>query len=217
MKTRTLEAADKDPKAPYWLRDPTENVIRLVEANKSHADEIRVMHDRYISAEIATVRETVKWMEKLADVHQKHDYALHKAEAGRLDALRQNDREDVKLLAAQTVAKADALQNQLSVTATTLQAQVLTTAETLAKSIAADQAEQNKRLSAIEKQQAEGAGKQAVADPMLIEMREDMKRLILALSNTGGEKSGKADQRNYIQWIIMIILALFAIAPYIRK
>lgn len=206
-------------KAAFPVIDPTANVISLVQANKVAADELNAMRDRYIEARIDTVRESLRWMERLSDVHQRHDYALHKAEAGRLDALRQNDREDVKVLAAQTAAKADALQNQLSVTATTLQSQVLTTAETLAKTIAADQSEQNKRLSAIERQQAEGMGKATVESPMMAELVAETKALRLAMAGTIGQTQGaketKVEQRDNSKYIIAVIGLLLAILAFV--
>lgn len=200
-----VSMTDKDdPKPPYWLRDPTENVISLVQANKESADALREMHDRYIAAEIGIVRETVKWMEKLADTHQKHDYALHRAEAGRLDALRQNDREDVKVLAAQTTAKAEALQ-----------AQVANTADTLAKTFAANLAEQNKRLSAIERQQAEGMGKQAVADPMMEKLVNKIEMLMTVRDTGVGVKEAKTEQRDNSRYMIAIIGLLLAVLTFV--
>ena len=186
--------------------DPTANVIALVQANKEAADTLRAMHDRLIMAEIGTVRETVKWIEKLSEVHQDHDYALHRAEAGRLDALRQNDREDVKVLAAQTTAKAEALQTQVS-----------TTADTLAKTFAANLAEQNKRLSAIERQQAEGMGKATVESPMMAELVAETRALRVAMAGTGGEKAGRVSQQQLITWVLGIIVTLLLIANYLKR
>jgi hypothetical protein len=186
--------------------DPTANVIALVQANKESADAVNAMRDRYIAAEIGIVRETVKWMEKLADTHQKHDYALHKAEAGRLDALRQNDREDVKVLAAQTTAKAEALQSQ-----------AVTMADTLAKTFAANLAEQNKRLSAIERQQAEGVGKQAVVDPQMERLVSKIDALVTSRDAIGGEKFGRISQQQVITWVLGVIVSLLLIANFLKK
>src|SRR6185436_2223439 len=93
------------------LIDPTQNVKDLTEAANLRQDDLRQLNNRYLKALIQTVEQTAKLKAKhvknIADLHQIHDYAIHKAEAGRLDALRQNDREDVKALAAATTAKAE--------------------------------------------------------------------------------------------------------------
>ena len=134
------------------LIDPTANVIALNKAGHIRQDDLRKAERRYIESELLRVEAIANLKadhtKEIAQLHQIHDYAIHKAEAGRLDALRQNDREDVKALAAATTAKAEALQ-----------AQVATTAKTLADSFASAMAEQNKRVSAVELTQSAGSGR----------------------------------------------------------
>ncbi len=178
--------------------DPTQNVKDLNDASHKRQDDLREMFGRYVQSELKRVEDIANLkadhVKELTTVHQVHDYALHKAEAGRLDALRQNDREDVKVLAAQTTAKAEALQTQVS-----------TTADTLAKTFAANLAEQNKRLSANERQQAEGLGKATVESPMMAELVAETKALRLAMAGTSGQGTGAKNLWFIIAAVITVL------------
>jgi len=201
--------------------DPSENVKALNEASHKRQDDLREMFTLYVQSELKRVEEVAnlkaEQVKEIQEIHQAHDYALHRAKAGRLDALRQNDREDVKVLAAQTAAKADALQSQVSTTAATLQNQVSTTNEAATKNFMADQAEQNKRLSAIERQQAEGMGKATVESPMMAELVAETKALRASMSINSGEKSGKLSQREMIAWIIGLLAIVFSVYTNLRR
>jgi len=220
------------------LIDPTQNVKDLTEAANLRQDDLRQLNNRYLKALIQTVEQTAKLKAKhvknIADLHQIHDYAIHKAEAGRLDALRQNDREDVKALAAATTAKAEALQAQVSITA-----------KTLADSFASAMAEQNKRLSAIELSQSEGRGKATVespmmaefiakvdrlmaenamgagrqnyyADPLLKQLADGQEKLFAAMNASQGTKQGMLTSRDWIVAFIGLVLTLLTIYSLMR-
>jgi hypothetical protein len=128
--------------------DPTANVIALVQANKESADVLREMHDRLIRAEINVVRETVKWIEKLSDVHQRHDRDIHKAEQEKLAALRASDEAARITEANRSLEATKVVERTLSLTA-----------EAQARRYEADMVENNKRIAALEKASYEGAGK----------------------------------------------------------
>ena len=68
--------------------DPTKNVLDLTAAANRRQDNLREMHNRYLEAKMDTVRETVKWLEKLSDVHQRHDREIHSMEQAKLAAFR---------------------------------------------------------------------------------------------------------------------------------
>ena len=187
------------------LIDPTANVIALNKAGHVRQDDLRKAERRYVKAELKRAKDRAKFVEKYTKVHQRHDYALHKAEAARLDALRQSDREDVKALAAATTAKAEALQSQGA-----------TTAKTLADSFASAMAEQNKRVSAVELAQSEGRGKATVESPMMAEMVSKIEALTLTIASNSGQKQGVTDARIWLGWAIAALVGLFALFQTVR-
>jgi hypothetical protein len=139
--------------------DPTANVIALVQANKEAADTLRAMHDRYISAEIQIVRETVKWMEKISDVHQAHDREIHKMEQEKLAAFRTSDESARLTEADRTLAAVQLVARTAETTAQDIRNVLTNTATTLAEQNAARDREYNNRIAALEKANYEGAGK----------------------------------------------------------
>jgi len=128
--------------------DPTKNVLDLVSAANTRQDDLRDMHDRYVSAEIRRLEETVKWMEKLSDVHQKHDREIHKMEQDKLAAFRASDEMARITEANRSLAAIQVVERTLNSTATALASQN-----------AENNVEVNRRLAALEKSSYEGAGK----------------------------------------------------------
>jgi len=139
--------------------DPTANVIALVQANKEAADTLRDMHDRYIAAEIGTVKETVKWIEKLSDVHQRHDGQIHQMEQDKLAAFRASDEAARLTEADRTLAAVQLVARTAETTANDIRSVLTSTATTLATANAARDREFNNRIAALEKSSYEGAGK----------------------------------------------------------
>jgi len=204
--------------------DPTANVIALVQANKESADALNTMRDRYVDAEIRVVRETVKWIEKLADVHQRHDATVHQMEQDKLAAFRANDEMARLTEAARTQAAVDLVARAAETTANDIRAVLRDTASALAERDAARDRENNNRMAALEKARYEDAGKQAVADPMLIEMREDQKKLIVALTNMGGKTEGAKSLWFIIAAVIAVLgflttegIVLAGVVLYVSK
>src|SRR6185503_1897568 len=150
--------------------DPSKNVRQLAKHDSIRQDDLRKAERRYVGSEIARVREVANLkadhVKEITVIHQVHDYALHKAEAGRLDALRSNDREDLRVLAAATTAKAEALQ-----------VQVAASAKALADTFQQQMSDVIKRLSALELSSSEGKGKATVESPMMAEMVSELKAL----------------------------------------
>jgi hypothetical protein len=183
--------------------DPTANVIALNEASVKRVDDLMAAESRRVADVLALTEklneERAVHLQDVAELREKHridrdalvsDYSaqLKRAEAGRIDSIRQVDREEVaKTAAANQLATAalDATTKQL---AATLQQQVGTVAQAAEARQSTFATEVNKRLSALELSSSEGKGRQIVADPALAEAMSDMKRL-LTLQATG---SGKA-------------------------
>lgn len=139
--------------------DPSENVKELNAASHKRQDDLREMFDRVVAGEINVVRETVRWLGKISEVHQTHDREIHKMEQEKLAAFRASDEmarlteanrqlAAIEVLARTTQTNADNLRNALD-----------TTAATIAKQNAETNSEIYTRLAALEKSSYEGAGK----------------------------------------------------------
>lgn len=150
--------------------DPSENVKALNEAGHKRQDDLREMHNRYLEAEIRRLEETVKRVEKIADlradhsreigmVHQSHDREIHKMEQEKLAAFRASDEAARITEAERTLAAVQLVARAAETTANDIRTVLNTTASTLASANAARDLEYNNRISALEKSSYEGAGK----------------------------------------------------------
>jgi len=128
--------------------DPTKNVLDLTNAANKRQDDLRQMHDRVIAAQMARLEETLKWIEKLSDVHQNHDREIHKMEQDKLAAFRASDEMARITEANRSLAAIQVVERTLNSTATALASQN-----------AENNLEVNRRLAALEKSSYEGAGK----------------------------------------------------------
>lgn len=172
--------------------DPTANVLSLVEAANKRQDDLNGLRER-LSELRATHLEQVgelraRHQANMDDLRERHTAALRKAESDRLDAIRQVDREDVSKTAMAANAAIATLANTTGTTAEALRNQVASTAAAAASSQAANNAEFNKRLSAVELSQSEGRGKQTRDDPQMERLMETMTQ-VMANQNRGSGKS----------------------------
>jgi len=209
--------------------DPTENVIALTSADNKRQDDLRALTRELFDRDIAHVKE-------LASVRATHQQLLDVKEAGRLDSIRQVDREEV--------IKAAAAAQQAIATLATTQSNIAETlrAQQEAKALAADTrqvafaSEINKRISAVELSLSEGKGKQAVADPMMAELvaemrtltgqraseegkqtvtdpllsqlAADVRALLQAQATTGGQREGISDSAKVMVGAVMLLIAV---------
>jgi hypothetical protein len=139
--------------------DPTKNVLDLVQANKVSADTENALRDRVIAAEIGIVSETVKWLEKVAEIHQRHDREIHLMEQQKLAAFRTSDEAARLTEANRQLAAIEVLARTTQTNADNLRNALDTTAATIAKQNAETNSEIYTRLAALEKSSYEGAGK----------------------------------------------------------
>lgn len=191
--------------------DPTANVIALVKADKERGDDLRTLQSLYIQSEINRLGEIVKRVEEasrlrsdhsaeITKLHQHHDTAIHRMEQEKAAALRSID---------ELSRVTEANRNQQAVNE--LARQTTNIREALASQMADSMAEVNKRLSAVELQQSEGRGKQTVADPMMVQLVEEVKAL------RGTSAQGSKNLINYVSIGITILLGLWLIADRIAK
>lgn len=189
--------------------DPTENVKALSAAANQRQDDIRAENNRRIDSELGHVK-------FVAELRANHAREIRELESRRLDAIRQVDvaatktEADRALAAIQTLAvttqtNAENLRNALTATATTIATQTANTVSQITE-----------RIAALEKSSYEGAGKQAVADPMQAQMFEKMERVLAVLSLNNGQSAGQKNVVTYISVGISILLGLLLLADRLK-
>jgi len=167
--------------------DPTKNVLDLTAAANRRQDDLREMYNRFMGAEIRRLEETVKRVEQVSElhaqhmrevamIHQSHDMAIHKMEQEKLAAFRASDEVARLTEANRSLAAIQVVERTLNSTATALASQN-----------AENNLEVNRRLAALEKSSYEGAGKQAVADPMQAEMLNEFRAMRLSFAEGQGK------------------------------
>lgn len=173
--------------------DPTKNVLELVAAANRRQDDLRdaakelsdTKHNH--QKELMRIeRETQKDTERKNCAHAKE---LRKAESQRLDAIRRVDREDANKRAADAQTAIATLAKGTSDAAEALRQVVATSERAVTAQRTADTAEINKRVGALELSSSEGKGKQAVADPALVELVREVKHLASAQEERAGKQS----------------------------
>lgn len=180
--------------------DPTANVLSLVEAAVRRTDDLADLRHDFIKEKVSDLGSYFKEVNTLRSEHNKE---LRQAESSRLDSIRQVDREEV---AKATTAAQNAIQALATTTSTlaeTLRGQVATTAAAAAEQLAGMTNTIGTRLSALERAQAEGTGKQAIADPQLASLIVEMRAL------TGVQKVGEGKGLG-VGMIIAVIVGLVA-------
>jgi hypothetical protein len=198
------------------LIDPTENVKALAAASAERQDDLRDLNDRRIDAEIRIIGVEVSALRREIQLRSEHhdrlqnittgyEEKLRHAESGRIDSIRQVDREEV----AKTAAAANRAIETLAQVANT-------TAETLRNQHAAGMAEVNKRLSALEVSSSEGRGKQTVADPMIAQLVAEVRDMKTTVTSTGGQTQGAKNLWAVIGGAVALILGLLALAQYVK-
>lgn len=173
--------------------DPSKNVLdlvsaalRLVDAKLEHQSEVVTLRAEH-NAEIGRLR---------AD----HAKELRQAESSRLDAIRQVDVLGIQTLAQTTKDTAEAI--RLTVEAK---------AEAMASQTAALMAGVNDRLSVLERSNYEGKGKEAVSDPMMVELLQEVKSLRLSQAAGTGRSGGLQMGWGVVIQVVSLVGALLAI------
>lgn len=168
--------------------DPTKNVIALVEANAEAARAMRGADTRYLEMRF-------KYVEFIGRQRAEHAKEVRQNDVERLAAIRQVDITNANQASASTQ--------------TALQALAKSTEDirkTLADAMQNRDARVDERLGALERGSALGAGKQQVADPMMAELVEQVKKL-----SAGGNKSeGKSEGISMVGAIILGAVSLVA-------
>lgn len=194
------------------VTDPTLNVLSLVEAANRRQDDLREAERRYNdlrdtnSKEIAQLREAHQ--KDIADLREKHQLQMATKEEGRLDSIRQVDREDGNKRVADAQMAITTLANTTSTVKDNLQTQVQNTALTLETKQSGTQKDVNDRLAKLEQQQSEGKGKSGVRDPAIDDLIKAVGQLALKQDFGTGKSMGMRDMGG---WIVAGILAVATI------
>ena len=202
--------------------DPTANVISLVEAESRRQDDLRAAAKELSDVKNAHVKEIgdlrAVFQKQISDMRERHAEALRKAEADRLDSIRQVDREDVNKTAAQALSAIQTLASTTNTTAETLRTQVATTAQATATTLTNITGEINKRLSALELSSSEGKGKQTVADPMLENLYKEMRSLNESRAGGAGRDVAREKTNDNTKWLIGLAIAIAGlVAAWVLK
>jgi hypothetical protein len=170
---------------------------RLAEVNHLHLKEIGALRERYQDT-VGTLREA-------------HQGKMQQAEAGRLDSIRQVDREEVAKTAITANTAIATLAKQTTDLATTLQSRVDATANAAEARSSSQYNDITKRLQAVELSLSEGKGKQQVSDPAFDKLNTLVERLVSSQATTGGQKQGMSDAMKLIITLISVAGTLILI------
>jgi hypothetical protein len=194
MKTPPQMAPDS--KGPDGVYDPSANVLALVEAAVQRINDLSVLEakrqDELRAADIRRADDLraaeSRRVDEQAELRAEFADKLTNAEAKRIDANRAGD------------VSAMSVSNERSAAQATLAAvaqQQVTAALT-------------SRITALELVQSEGAGKQAVSDPALAQLVEQVRVLAQAAAANAGAGQGGKDLKVDLRSNMQLALTIFA-------
>jgi hypothetical protein len=195
--------------------DPTENVMKLVQASAKRADDLSLVESkwqrRWIKSELCRIENLVTQQKEFSLMRASHQEALDEKESARIDSIRQVDREEVAKTAAQANLAIATLAKQTTDLATTLQTQVQSTASAAETRRTADMSEVNKRVSALELAGSASAGKQTVADPAMEALTKQVAALVNLQQSGMGERRGGQQVWGFMLAGVTILIAIIAV------
>ena len=134
--------------------DPTDNVLALVTAAVQRLDDLRAAEERYNASE-------VRHLADMSGIREAHARELRIIESERINAIRAVDVGAVQRAAEVAAAQADAIRNQLAVTATAAQTSLAAALDPIQKDIAdlrrAQYEAQGQKINVTENRTATGA------------------------------------------------------------
>lgn len=213
--------------------DPTKNVLDLVLAAVKRLDDMSGLalkrQDDLRQAQATLEELRYAGLKENAAIRAEYEGLLRRAEAGRLDALRIVDTNNVTVANERALATASALQKKGDDSALVLSAQVTKSADdvrTLVKTTADEQSRNlqqqfagiqtqftniGSRLTTLEQTGAEGLGKQKFQDPaqaaVLATLTEEVRKISRSQADSGGVGQGRSDVFGWIGIAIGIGIA----------
>jgi hypothetical protein len=184
--------------------DPTANVLELVNAAIRRVDDLRTETSRRIDGDVAHAAFVSllrsEHAEKISELRASHQRDMDRAEADRLNSIRQVDFLNAAATASQTLTAVQALADGTSKMAESLRATSSSTIEVV-----------NKRLSQLEQSSYEGVGKQKVSDPQM----ERLSSLVEQLAGNQSTSAGRAGGVDASWQKVFAIIGAIAAAAYI--
>lgn len=183
--------------------DPTKNVLDLVEAAVRRQDDLRTA-DRelalsHIESQSAIQRIQSEHTRELARLRTDNEQQLRIKEAERLDAIRAVDVQAGQRASEVAAVQATTLAAQVATSAETLRNQVVSAASAQSIALAAALEPIQKDIQELRRTQYEAAGRSAVADPQISELKE----LVKSLATTRDTGTGKAvANTSLIAWVL---------------
>jgi len=199
--------------------DPTENVRELFEAGATRQDDLRLAERRLQEEKILRVESEMRMLRHEVKLRASHQKDLDALEAKRLDAVRSQDQLAAKTEADRQGNAVTALAASAATTAETLRSAVNTSAQNLATQLTNTVNAITERIAALEKSSYTGAGKQAVADPMMEQLVHEMRTLTAQRQADAGAQTGRHGSQENLKAVLQVgiaaILMLIAIATFI--
>jgi hypothetical protein len=191
--------------------DPTENVRELFDAGATRQDDLRLGERRLQEEKILRVEREMLALQREVSIRADHQKDLDTLEAKRLDAVRSVDQLAVKTEADRSAAAITALANAAATTAETLRSAVNTSATNLATQLTNTVNAITERIAALEKSSYTGAGKQAVADPMMEQMLAEMRHLGAQRAGDVGKSEGIGASWGVLLGAVALVATLLTI------
>lgn len=188
--------------------DPTENVRELFDAGATRQDDLRLAERRLQEEKILRVEGEMHALQREVTIRAEHQKDLDTLEAKRLDAVRSVDQLAVKNEADRSQAAITTLANAAATTAETLRSAVNTSATNLATQLDRTVTAITERIAALEKSSYTGAGKQAVADPMMEQLVHEMRTLTAQRATDSGKSEGLDATWKFVIGAVGLLVAL---------
>jgi len=214
--------------------DPTENVKALTAAGLKTQEELRNALERLVQAKIDAIEKISALRDKfgldLAEANNRRidesmklraelNEKLAIAERDRINAIRLVDvnaaadlqrrtSESAAALNAQTTQLANDLRTSTALLADNLRTLVNSTAASQLAVQKQDKDDTSKRLTTIEQAQSEGRGKQAVSDPALVALVQEVQKLSRNSADQAGIGSGQSNVIFYLFGGLLVLAAV---------
>lgn len=174
--------------------DPTANVMALVAAAVERIDDVLAGYvkrqDDLREGAIRLFESEMRRLSEVADLRADHARELMIAESKRIDAIRAVDVNAVAVASERQAAAATALATQVSQAAEAMRVSVAAAATTSATSLQQLSTTLTERLAKLEQSQYEGKGKQAIADPAMVELAAQVRQLTQSQTLGAGKSEG---------------------------
>jgi hypothetical protein len=196
--------------------DPTENVRELFEAGATRQDDLRLAERRLQEEKIRCVENEMRALRREVEVRADHQHQIDALESKRLDAVRTVDQLAAKTEADRSAGAVTALANSAAITAETLRSAVNTSATNLATQLDRTVTAITERIAALEKSSYTGAGKQAVADPMMEQLIAEMRSMTAQRASGEGKSQGMDATWKFLIGVVGLLVALNSLGVFNR-